>query len=57
MLFFEQDEPYAQHWSRRPGEPWGAPEYLIGSDVVVRIARFGAAIDLADIYRQALRDR
>lgn len=57
ILFLEQDEHYAQHWSRRPGEPWGAPAYLIGADALVRIARFGAEIPLADVYRQALRDR
>ena len=57
ILFLEQDEHYAQHWNRRPGEPWGAPAYLIGPEAVVRIARFGADISLAEIYRQALRDR
>ena len=57
ILFLEQDEHYAQHWSRSIGEPWGAPVYLIGPDAVVRVARFGAEVSLADIYRQALRER
>jgi len=52
ILVLMQDRAYAEHWSRRPGEPWAAPERLVDADAVLRVARLDAAIPLSAVYRQ-----
>ncbi|HYH22035.1 MAG TPA: Uma2 family endonuclease [Azospirillum sp.] len=51
ILVLMQDHAYVEHWSRRPGEPWGAPERLFDAEAVLRVARLDAAIPLSAVYR------
>ncbi|HEY0834112.1 MAG TPA: Uma2 family endonuclease [Azospirillum sp.] len=51
ILVLMQDRAYVEHWSRRPGEPWGAPERLVDAEAVLSLARLDAAFPLSAVYR------
>lgn len=51
ILVLMQDRAYVEHWSRRPGDPWGAPERLVDAEAVLRVARLDATIPLSAVYR------
>lgn len=55
ILILDQDRAYVEHWSRRPDEPWTAPERRLGLEASIRVARFDADVPLAALYRTALR--
>lgn len=55
ILILDQDRAYAEHWTRRPGQPWNVPERHLGTGASLRIGRFGVEVPLAVVYRTALR--
>ena len=55
ILILDQDRAYIEHWTRRPGQAWGAPERYMGIEAALNLPRFGTDIPLSAIYRTALR--